>query len=213
MIKKNFLLLIGFCFSMTIMQIVQANSSLDKFYQQTQSMQADFEQTISDTRGKILEKSSGSLIFSRPDKFILEYIKPSEQKYISNGKTIWIYDVELEQVNIKSIDEGISDSPALLLSSNTNIYKYYQVNDAVLPSSDKYQWIQLASKKSETSFERILLAFINEKTLAEMVMYDNFGQITKLKFSNIQINKPFSYRQFNLVAPEGVNVMGEVNEQ
>ena len=189
---------------------VQANKTLDQFFQTTQSMQTDFEQTIRNIRGKVLEQSSGKLILSRPDKFILEYTLPAEQKYISNGKTIWIYDVELEQVSIKVLDEGIGDSPALLLSSNSNVYKHYEVSDVKLKTPDNYQWVQLLAKKEEMAFERVLLAF-KGSTLMQMTMHDSFGQITDLKFSNIQVNKPFSYRQFNFVAPEGVDVIGSTS--
>ena len=191
---------------------VQANKTLDQFYQSTQSLQADFEQIVSDTRGKIIEKSTGNLIISRPDKFILEYIEPAEQKYISNGKTIWIYDVELEQVSIKHIEDGIGDSPALLLSSNTNIYNHYTVSDVEVGKSDGLAWVQLLAKKPEMTFERVLLAF-KGNTLMQMTMHDSFGQITELKFSQIQINKPFANRQFNFVPPVDVDVIGSARAE
>lgn len=190
---------------------------LNQFYERTQSMQADFEQIITNSKGKLVERSMGTLIFSRPDKFILDYTSPIEQKYISNSKTLWIYDVELEQVNIRSLDEGMGDSPALLLSSNTNIYKFYDVADAVSSSSeqrqsDNYQWVQLVSKQKDTTFERVLLAF-KDHELMKMKMFDNFGQVTELMFSNIQLNKPFANRQFNFVPPQGVDVIGSSGTQ
>ncbi len=183
------------------------NKALDQFFQTTLTMQVDFEQTVKTLYGKLLEQSNGHLTLSRPDKFILEYVSPAEQKYISNGKTIWIYDVELEQVSIKALDEGIGDSPALLLSSNTNVYKHYHVSNFINETKDDYHWVQLLAKKEEMTFERVLLAF-NGTKLMQMVMYDSFGQVTELKFSNIQINKPFALRQFNFIAPEGVDIIG-----
>jgi len=211
MTKTSFIL-IFFSFSLTIFSTgsFAANTTLDQFYQRTQSMQADFEQTVRNSQGKTIEQSQGQLIFSRPDKFILEYNLPAEQKYISDGKNIWIYDVELEQVSIKSLDEGVGDSPALLLSSNTNVYKHYQVNDVQLTQSNDYHWVQLKARDAEMTFDRVLLAF-NDNTLMQMRMYDSFGQITDLKFSQVQVNKPFSNRQFHFVPPEGVDVIGSAN--
>jgi len=213
---SNFFFIKSFIFSLFILfssvTSAQLNKTLDQFYQSTQSLQADFQQIITNTRGKIIEKSSGNLVLSRPDKFILEYMQPAEQKYISNGQTIWIYDIELEQVNIKHIEGDIGDSPALLLSSNTNIYKHYQVSDVKVGKADGLSWVQLLSKKSEMTFERVLLAFKGDQ-LMEMVMHDNFGQITQLKFSNITINKPFANRQFNFVPPDDVDVIGSVSEK
>lgn len=209
MIKTTFLLSFSLLCILNTAQAnpAQFNKTLDQFFQTTQSMQTSFEQTVKNTRGKVLEQSNGELILSRPDKFILDYTSPFEQKYISNGKTIWIYDVELEQVSIKVLDESIGDSPALLLSSNENVYKHYDVSDIKINNADAYQWVQLRAKKEEMSFERVLLAF-KGSILMQMIMYDSFGQITELKFSDIQVNKPFSLRQFNFVPPEGVDVIG-----
>ena len=208
-IKSLIFSIILFYSSLTSAQI---NKTLDQFYQSTQSLQADFEQTISNARGKIIEKSTGNLILSRPDKFILEYRAPAEQKYVSNGKIIWIYDIELEQVSIKHIDGSIGDSPAMLLSSNTNIYKHYQVSSVKVGKSDGLSWVQLLAKEPEMTFERVLLAFKDNK-LMQMVMHDSFGQITGLKFSKMIVNKPFAHRQFNFVPPEDVDVIGSVSAE
>ncbi len=186
------------------------NTTLNNFFQRTQSLQADFDQTVVNGRGKVLEQSHGNLIISRPDKFILDYQTPVEQKYISNGKTIWIYDVELEQVNIKPLDEQMGDSPALLLSSNDNIYKYYQVNNVSLRKSDGLNWVQLKALNDDMTFERVLLAFKNH-ILMRMRMYDSFGQTTELKFSNIIVNNPYAADRFNFVPPVDVDIIGSVN--
>lgn len=190
----------------------QTNKTLDQFFQTTQSLQAEFAQVIRNTGGKTLENSTGQFILSRPDKFILEYTTPAEQKYISNGKTIWIYDVELEQVSIKGIDEGIGDSPAMLLSSNENIYNHYTVSDVIVAESDDLSWVQLLAKNQDMTFERVLFAF-KDNVLIQMIMHDSFGQITELKFSKIQINKPFANRQFNFTPPDDVDVIGSASAQ
>jgi len=203
---KSFVFFVTFLL-LAMVNSVEANNTLDKFFQVTQSMQADFIQIIKNTHGQLLEQSEGRLILSRPDKFILEYKTPSEQKYISNGQTLWMYDVELEQVTIKVFDDSIGDSPALLLSSNTNVYKHYRVDDIKPYKSDKNQWVQLLANKEDMTFERVLLAF-DGSILKQMVMFDSFGQVTELQFSHIQVNKPFSLRQFTFTAPEGVDVIG-----
>ncbi len=186
------------------------NTTLNNFFQRTQSLQADFDQTVVNGRGKVLEQSHGNLIISRPEKFILDYQTPVEQKYISNGKTIWIYDVELEQVNIKPLDEQMGDSPSLLLSSNDNIYKYYQVNNVSLRKPDGLNWVQLKALNDDMTFERVLLAFKNH-ILMRMRMYDSFGQTTELKFSNIIVNKPYTSDRFDFVPPADVDIIGSAN--
>ncbi len=194
-------------FSVPVFSAQPQNTTLNDFFHRTQSLQADFEQIVVNGRGKILEQSHGNLIISRPDKFILNYQTPVEQKYISNGKTIWIYDVELEQVNIKPLDEQMGDSPALLLSSNNNIYKSYQVNNVSLRKPDGLNWVQLKALNDDMTFERVLLAFKNH-ILVRMRMYDSFGQTTELKFSNIVVNSPYADDRFDFVPPDDVDIIG-----
>lgn len=211
--KKSILVLLFFITSFLVLPLSAANlqnSRLNEFFQRTQSFQADFDQTVRNSRGKILEQSHGNLILSRPDKFILHYQTPVEQQYISNGKTIWIYDVELEQVNIKPLDESMGDSPALLLSSNDNLYKFYRVKNVTINKPDGLNWIELKAISEDMTFERVLLAF-KDHILMRMRMYDSFGQVTDLKFSKISVNKPFASRQFNFVPPADVDVIGTAN--
>ncbi len=192
-----------------------ANKILDQFFKNTQNFQANFTQKVTNNNGKVLEKSKGQLIMSRPNKFVLAYDSPAEQKYISNGKTIWIYDIELEQVSIKELDESIGDSPALLLSSNNNVYKHYDVSnisEQQHKNLDKINRIELQAKKEEMTFEKVFLTF-DASFLVKMVMYDSFGQVTQLHFSDIQVNKPFALSTFNFVAPEGVDVIGNTSTQ
>ncbi len=203
-------LIIFLWFSHPVFSAQPQNTTLNDFFQRTQSLQADFDQMVVNGRGKVLEQSHGNLIISRPDKFILDYQTPVEQKYISNGKTIWIYDVELEQVNIKPLDEQMGDSPALLLSSNDNIYKYYQVNNVSLRKPDGLNWVQLKALNDDMTFERILLAFKNH-ILMRMRMYDSFGQTTELIFSNIIVNKPLASGRFDFVPPADVDIIGTAN--
>ncbi len=197
-------------FSVPVFSAQPQNTTINDFFQRTRSLQADFEQTVVNGSGKVLEQSHGNLIISRPDKFILDYQTPVEQKYISNGKNLWIYDVELEQVNIKPLDEQMGDSPALLLSSNDNIYKYYQVNDVSMGKPDGLNWVQLKALNDDMTFERVILAFKNH-ILMRMRLYDSFGQITELKFSSIVVNKPYSTEQFNFVPPADVDIIGTAN--
>ncbi len=213
--KKSILVLLFFIASFPFLPLSAANlqnTRLNEFFQRTQSFQADFDQTVRNSRGKILEQSHGNLILSRPDKFILDYQIPVEQQYISNGKTLWIYDVELEQVNIKPLDESLGDSPALLLSSNNNLYKFYRIKNITMNKPDGLNWIELKAMSEDMTFDRVQLAF-KDHILMSMRMYDNFGQVTDLKFSNIIVNKPFSSHQFNFVPPADVDVIGTANAQ
>jgi len=206
-IKKVFILAVLWLVSITALANTQV---LDLFYANTRSMQADFEQTISERFGKVLEQSSGKLIIQRPHQFVLHYQQPDQQHYVSDGKTLWIYDMELEQVTIKNFEGGLAASPALLISSNNNIHQSYQVSLAHDPERPELAVFKLVPKQEESMFSLVYLIF-NQGQLVELNMHDNFEQVTRLKFSNIQINKKIPLSTFSFEIPEDVDVIGTVD--
>jgi len=202
------LLILPFCFSCT--PAYSGIEVLDQFYANTRSMQADFQQTISERYGKVLEQSSGSLIIQRPHQFVLNYKAPDQQQYVSNGKTLWIYDLELEQVTIKGFDDGLANSPALLISSNQNIHKSYQVSEAHDPQRPELKIFRLQPKQEESLFAQVYLTF-RQGRLIELTMQDNFEQVTKLLLSNIRVNEKISADTFSFQIPDDVDVIGTLD--
>ncbi|MDB9687970.1 outer membrane lipoprotein chaperone LolA, partial [Acinetobacter baumannii] len=60
----------------------------------------------------------GSMKVERPGKFYWETVSPSKQTIVTSGKTVWIYDPDLQQAVRQSLDDQVADTPALLLSGN-----------------------------------------------------------------------------------------------
>ena len=196
-----------FCiFSLFFSLTVQANDVLDRFYQNTQSLKADFNQVVARTDGKLIEQSKGHLQIKRPDKFALEYVEPLEQKYISNGDTLWIYDAELDLVTLKPLDEGLGDSPAMLLSSDKDIRKQYTVKTAAHKTT--LERVELSAKTENMTFERVILVF-DKDILTKMIMYDSFNQVTTLTLANTKINEPMPETAFQFVPPADVDIIGK----
>ncbi|MFK5985785.1 MAG: outer membrane lipoprotein chaperone LolA [Pseudomonadota bacterium] len=189
------------------------SDALDLFYQKTDSLSANFTQTIRDTFGKLIETSSGRLVIKRPDQFVLNYTKPDEQSYISDGKTLWVYDVELEQVTIKKADEKLLNSPALLISSNRNIRDNYFVKESVdydAPDNDIFILTpKNVDEENSMMFANIQLTFFKQR-LMEIKMTDNFDQITRLNLYNQEVNSKVDDKVFAFIIPADVDVIGTV---
>jgi outer membrane lipoprotein carrier protein len=70
------------------------------------------------------------------------------------------------------------------------------------------QWTKLTPKSQDSSFKYVLIGF-NKSTLAGMELSDNFGQLTRIYFSNVLLNPPLKPTLFEFVAPKGVDVFGD----
>lgn len=206
---KNIFVLIVIASSLLILSLParagEGEKLLNKFYKEVKSIRADFSQILLDSNGEIIQKSSGKVIILRPEKFRWDYAEPFPQQIIADGKKFWIYDSELEQVTVKSANQAVTDTPALILSGKQNLEDNFIIKEEGKRKS--LTWVALLPKASDTDFQSIRLAFDPE--LAAMELEDNLGQITRILFTNVERNPEVDGELFEFVVPEGVDVVGE----
>lgn len=93
------------------------NEELTQLLKNMRSIQSDFTQTIVDKKGKIIQKSTGHMDLVRPNQFRWNVQRPNQQLIITNGKRLWVYDPDLEQVTIRKLSTAAGETPAMLLSN------------------------------------------------------------------------------------------------
>jgi len=113
----------------------------------------------------------------------------------------------LNQVTVKRLDAALGSSPAALLSGNNEIESGFALVD--VEDRDGLEWLQAKPKSSETTFEKILMAFNTRSELVVMELHDAFGHHTVLHFSEFKNNPTFGAQQFRFVPPKGADVLGE----
>lgn len=184
-----------------------ATDKLNTFVQTVVTFKANFKQTVIDQQGKVIEEAQGVFVLERPGKFRWDYESPYPQHIVADGSRIWFYDVDLEQVTVKSQQEALTDTPATLLSGELLPQDKYSLTD--IDSDDGLFWVQLIPKDSESSYQTVTLAF-DESGLRQMLMKDSFDQRTRLVFSQAKENLELKADEFTFVPPEGVDVVGDV---
>ena len=187
-----------------------ASEKLRQFFLQTKSMKAEFSQSIvSETKAKV-ERSTGVLQMERPGKFRWDYKFPYEQQIVADGKKLWVYDIEMEQVIAKPLDLVLGNTPAVLLSGNVDIADKFSIEEIAAPSNSEngLYWMQLTPKQKESGFEKLLLAFMGDK-LGVMELKDAFGQVTRIVFTNLVENPKIPASVFNFKVPEGVDLIDD----
>jgi chaperone LolA len=181
-------------------------SELTNYLNNLNSFQAGFSQTILTTNNNKKKQSKGIIVVKSPNKFYLQYNKPFKLLYVADGKKLWSYDEDLEQVVVKEQGNLLINSPAMLLGNAKNLKKSYHIKKTGV--IDGWLWFELTPKQENSNFEKVSLAFEDGKIIA-MGMIDNFGQITRLEFNNIIKNPKLTKSQFRFVPPKGVDVIGQ----
>lgn len=189
--------------------IEQADNGVDiarlqQFFDQTQAYTANFVQSSWDASGIAMESSSGTLEIQRPNRFIWKYAQPYEQSIISDGLNIWMYDVDLEQVTVRPLNESVSGSPAALISGLDLETAYELINEELLDSG----WVTLKPKQLDSDFQKIRLK-LSDTALDAMELYDQFDQRTVVTFNNTTPNPQFGESHFRFTPPEGTEIVGK----
>jgi outer membrane lipoprotein carrier protein len=184
-------------------------ANVDKYLAGLATWSADFTQTIDDGHGKVMRSAAGKLYLQKPGKFRWDYIQPSEQLILADGKQIWFYDKDLQQANVRAMDVTLASTPAVLLSGGSSVGSQFDVT--ALPPSAGLEWYQLIPKHSDTDFQLVRIGF-DKGQLASMFLADKLNQVTQLTFTNSQRNAKFAPDLFSFVPPAGVDVIGRVGK-
>ncbi len=199
--KKLFVLMM--LFSASLFAEPSVVQKLQGFIVRATSLQAIFTQTSLDEAGRTIQTSHGVFYLQQPGKFRWNYEKPYAQQIVSKDGKVWFYDADLEQVIIKKIDQSIGDTPALLLSGSINLTEKYTLSSQGLKKG--LQWIKLIPKSQQSSFKYIMVG-LKDDVLYGMELSDNFGQLTKIIFSDVKVPAKLEPGIFDFVAPEGTDV-------
>lgn len=179
---------------------------LHRFLDNMQTLEANFKQTLADDQGTVLENSSGVVFLNRPDKFRWDYKQPYLQTIVTNGKLLWFYDEDLEQVTIRAIDSSVDSTPVAILGNYDEIDQQFVIID--MGNIENFDWVELTPKDINSQYNSIRLGFDKDK-LGMMLMFDNLGQVTRIDFTEEVLNKKLDENTFNFVIPDGVDVIDD----
>jgi len=200
----RFILGIGLLYAAAA-QAGEGRQRLDNFFSTVSSMRADFKQEVRDENLTIIQQSSGTMLVQPPNRFRWDYTTPYKQLIISDGRNIWLYDLDLEQVTVQSVDTALGRSPALLLSGKEPLANNFSIKE--LGPVMGIEWVELVPFRQDGSFERMRLAFNAMSELTEMEFVDRLGQVTRIEFANMQSNPAIEAEMFGFTPPAGVDVL------
>ncbi|MFY8192940.1 MAG: outer membrane lipoprotein chaperone LolA [Limnohabitans sp.] len=196
----------------------QADSldSLAQFLKQTRSMRADFVQVVAapakEGRPSKPKTSSGSFAFVRPSVFRFDYNKPFVQNIVADGKNLWLFDADLNQVTVRNQAQALGSTPASLIASASDLAtlgKEFELLAA--PSEAGVDWVVAKPKVKDSSLQQVRIGLRSEDgqmVLAHLDIVDAFGTRSQMRFDKVDVNpSQLTASQFNFVPPKGADVV------
>jgi outer membrane lipoprotein carrier protein len=185
--------------------------SLENFVKTVKTGRADFTQVVTSPpkagQAPRVKTSTGSFEFSRPSQFKFVYKKPFEQTIVADGQTLWLYDLDLNQVTTRKQAQVLNATPAALIATASDL-KSLQADFALAnaPDKDGQQWVVATPKSKEGQVQDVRIGFKGGQ-LATLEILDSFGQNSRMGFSGLQINPALEANTFVFKPPFGADVV------
>ena len=183
-----------------------AVARLTHLLSQAQTLTARFSQLTLDGSGTQLQETAGELSLKRPGLFRWHTDAPQEQLLVSNGQKVWLFDPDLNQVTIQTLDQRLTHTPALLLSGDVS-----KISDNFAISHKEGGSVVdfiLKPKAKDSLFDNLRLSFRNG-VINDMQLIDGSGQRTNILFLSVQMNQPLDAAQFSFQPPADADVIEE----
>ncbi|NNM52369.1 MAG: outer membrane lipoprotein chaperone LolA [Pseudomonadales bacterium] len=183
----------------------QAVQQLNQLLMHIDDAKAHFTQHIIDTRGVRGRDFSGTMQVKRPGYFRWDTQQPYAQTIVADGHKVWVYDPDLNQVLIEAMDKQVGNTPALLLSSDTQrLAKNFEVTSEPVPAGEAS--FLLKPKSSDAMFEAMRVKFA-QGVITEMQLKDSMGQKTRIQFSDVHYHQKLDLHVFQFKIPQGADVV------
>jgi outer membrane lipoprotein carrier protein len=177
---------------------------LQQRYDCSRSMQANFDETLS-SPGGITRTRKGTVYFKKVGRMRWEFAVPSEGTVVSDGKTVYDYEKDLNQVVELPVNKALKSSATAFLLGLGNIRRDFKASLSPAPSSDGLTHVILTPKGGGDTMELGLDP--KSYDIVNFKLTNQVGSVTQLKFSDIRTNVALDDTLFKFTVPEGADIV------
>lgn len=175
--------------------------ALEQYFSEVQTLSGRFVQETVDSTGGVIETAEGEFLIARPDRFRWDYVLPYEQQIVADGRQLWVYDIDLDQVVVRPVDEALGVGAAQLLSGDIqSLQASFDIEQGDAGA------LLLTPVDPAWAFQQIRLQ-LRQGVPERMEIADGMGQTVVVEFHDVVVNPDIPDRDFEFVAPAHVDVI------
>lgn len=180
-------------------------------YARLTDLRADFtQQAFNKTLGQTIA-AEGTVFLKRPGKMRWEYQTPAPQQIVSDGRSLWVYTPELNQVNVSDAPRALAGPAGSFLAGLGNVREEFTVrflNREVKVDETGNPVIDLIPRQPTPVLTRLILTVDGKDFLVrKAILYDQFENTVTMRFTRITANPGLGDELFTFTPPEGVAVV------
>ena len=185
-------------------------SEMQSRYEATNDFEANFLQEYVGKVMKQPQKGEGKVYFKKKGMMRWDYKTPN-QKLISNGRTLWYFQPEENQVFVSDVAQVLREkTPLSFLAGEGDLSREFNIvnfNESISQKED-YFVLELAPKESNAALSKLTLT-VGKKTyyVVQADVFDGLGNVTRTRFVDIKTNVGLPSSFFNFTVPPGTEVL------
>ncbi|MFH2060797.1 MAG: outer membrane lipoprotein carrier protein LolA [Pseudomonadota bacterium] len=172
------------------------------------SFEAHFNQILTISAIDITETASGRVWFSHPGKMKWQYLQPEHYEFITNGKTLWLYQPEENQVIVSNADSFFqAGGGGTFLSDFSSVRKNYLATIAQeTPDKIKIELIPKIPIQKVVSIE----IWVKKQSyeISQVITHDELENTTQIYFKNLSFAQSHP-AMFEFTPPDGTTILKE----
>lgn len=168
------------------------------------TLSASFTQLARDAGGRQIQSVPGSMALKRPNLLAWQTQDPIPQQIVSDGDSLWIYDVDLEQVTREPASSLLNTPAGLLLNLDSSaLSERFEVSQSqVREGIDSFTLIPL----DEQIYQMIVIEFAGALPVLLGVL-DSTGQQTRITLREVQLNRDIDDARFEFTPSADVDLI------
>ncbi len=188
----------------------QALASVQAFYDRSTTFQSDFQQKFWVKAYNTEKASHGRVTFAKPGKMSWVYDDPKDNRVVSDGSIIKVYEAANKQMYEQPIDK--SQYPAAL-SFLTGTGKLADAFNFELISGQQMKfpggYVLVGTPRQPSPAYSKVLFYVDTATsqVRRVMIIDGQGNRNRFDFVNPRVNEPVAPSQFSFIPPPGTSII------
>lgn len=181
-------------------------------YEKLEALSADFQKDYTWALAGETQTMTGKLYLKKGDRYRIE---TEAQTIVTDGKTVWTYSADKQQVFIDNMTKSQENPlPRDLLIKYTNDFKAEYVRSEKFDQSDCHV-VRLRPRQEDDSFAKSVTVWVDKKNwiAVKIEQVDLNENMTVYKLQNFAINPALADQLFAFKIPDNVEVVDWRNSE
>jgi len=196
-----------YCFALTTEEVV---TSIQERYEKITSLTAEFTQESTNRMLNQTRIAKGKVYFQKSGLMRWEYTTTPKNELVSDGRTLWIYQPEENQVVVQRMDLEKERFFLGFLLGEGDLTRDFDIGrwDQEVDQNELGYRVELTPKKPHATMDRVILT-VDRKTsyVRQADVFDVYGNPTRMVFKRIRVNRKLPQDLFTFVIPPGTEVI------